>query len=774
LIASAADVHNRPDFVFTITGICIERNFEVRTLKITKPFKADVSFVVTNDQTSDSVHVYLGINNHHTMTASVSAGSSNAGLASGVAPNARVLIVRGYGPELRFSDFIEANLKAAARADVDILTTSFATGLLPDTQSDFSGLFFNRLVQVYNKPIFKGAGNVEQALTTATGDTFAVGGSISPATFAAMYGGGQLPNTLVHPVSAAGPGLDGAIKPDFLAPMSRVSGASCTTYGGSALPRNQPTTRLSPCYQVSCCTSASSPYAAGLAALLISAAKQERIDYSVANLGRALRTSARFIPDAPAYKQGNGLLDVEGAWHELQQDVINPRITITSVNQQPVSAYSEGRTTGPGLLEEEGWIVGSHGSRTFQLRREAGPSEPISYRLSWTGNDGTFSSATSILLPLNRTIPLAVSISPTTETVHSAILNVHDPKTNAILLRSMATVVVPKRLDGSTHIARFEGSVALLHVANAFWKVTPDTAAISVELKIKRGNLRAIIQPSVDSQYPHKFPASLRRTLTPGAYHFQLPEPSPGIWSLNLANDSAFREENRELISTGAADYEVIVRQLDVSLTVSSSLLIRNNGAELAEPQVKESWGRVTTTKSRFSSNGLAKPIEIEVPGNSSALIVNGEMLGDKTEGLDLYLYDCTTGECFSHDFALPSAHNQQLIVRNPYAGRWIAMVGTPSFLASGSFQIETITVAAQGSRTTSLEGSLKPEKTRSISLDPLGTPPTPDAVRVYELFDESLQRDLVHYPWLKKEDLQKLIGLPPALGMAIDTSFKK
>src|SRR5438874_1687480 len=156
---------------------------------------------------------------------------------------------------------------------------------------------------------------------TAMGGGFSVGGSIGPRTFAALFGGRTLDGLVVHPVGGAGPTLDGALKPDFLAPVHRIAADLPWNAASDPLPKNAPAARLPKGYQISCCTSATSPYAAGVAALLISAAKQQHVPYSLESLERAMRIGARFLPHVPSHEQGNGVLDVNAAWRELTHPV---------------------------------------------------------------------------------------------------------------------------------------------------------------------------------------------------------------------------------------------------------------------------------------------------------------------------------------------------------------------------------------------------------------------------------------------------------------------
>jgi subtilisin family serine protease len=776
------DTDGDGDFRNEQSVLGLERKFEVRYLKLTQPQKAQLNFVVTIGATPATVYIYSAHSGHQAMTVSVAAGSRNLeGLAYGVAPAARIVLVRALN-ELRPADFIEGVLAAAARPDVDILCDSFAMKLLPETERDFAGVVFRRIVSAYKKPVFHSAGNERLRFSSvfARGDAFSVGGTISPATFAAFYGGERLPAIVVHPLSAAGPALDGALKPDFLAPMERISARLCRESDGIVLPKNQPTYRLPPCYGISNGTSSSSPYAAGIAALLISAAKQAGVDYSVENLARALRASARFLPDVSAYQQGTGLLDLAGAWDELQRGIANARIVITGENHHVLTPYSAGGSQGAGLFEAEGWTVGSTGLRTLRLRRDAGPSAPTKYRLSWTGNDGTFATQRSIVLALGETVSLPLTIVPRSLGAHSAILNLHEPVTDAIVVRSLASIVVPERFEPPRFTARFEGRLPLMRTASHFLEVPVHTAALSFELTVTHGSVGTIIVPSLGIEpklYMNKTPRSIFRTLPNGTYHFVIANPSPGTWSFNVSNESAWNEPDSTLVSTQEAQYSLEVRALDVLITANGTdkegTLIVNRGATIAEPVLKESSGTITSQHTIFSPDGQANRFDIQVPIDSAALIVNARTLAGAarsrllTRDLELYLYDCTTGECFSEDFALPAAQQQQLVIRNPHPGRWVAMVnGAPSFPATGSFVIEAIVVAERGSKTISLRTALPYGSQRTVPPDAQGDWPFANSVRVYELFDEAAERSETQQSWVIRPDVDKLTGRPSALGI--------
>jgi Subtilase family len=204
----------------------VNERFDPRVLKLTFPRKVDVSFVMSRAHEPHVAHIYLGTSDHQTMTASVAAGNrSDESLASGVAPNARLLFVRMHDSTYGVANLLEGFIQAAKRPEVDVLTASAGISMVPDTDGDFVGLLFRRLTTKYQKPIVTSAGNFGLMLghVSSHGGALSAGGTLGPATYAALHGGRPLSRLIVHPASAAGPALDGAIKPDFLAPVERIA-----------------------------------------------------------------------------------------------------------------------------------------------------------------------------------------------------------------------------------------------------------------------------------------------------------------------------------------------------------------------------------------------------------------------------------------------------------------------------------------------------------------------------------------------------------------------
>ena len=72
-----------------------------------------------------------------------------------------------------------------------------------------------------------------------------------------------------------------------------------------------------------------------------------------------------------------------------------------------ISAFLATPDEGRGIYEREGWAAGQKGTRTITFVRTSGPAEPMNFRLDWVGNDGSFTAANSLTLPLNAPIKTA-------------------------------------------------------------------------------------------------------------------------------------------------------------------------------------------------------------------------------------------------------------------------------------------------------------------------------------------------------------------------------
>jgi hypothetical protein len=375
-------------------------------------------------------------------------------------------------------------------------------------------------------------------------------------------------------------------------------------------------------------------------------------------------------------------------------------------------------------------------TRTIVFTRESGADLPSTYRLGWIAADGSFSTPPSITLPLRQPVALPVRIDVRAAGVHSGILELRDEKTDAPVFRAQATVVAAERVDPGTRSLRMTGTLTNLGHRSHYVQVPADTAAIAFELEVSRGVVNPSIVPShglFPSYYMHAYPMNVF-FVGKGKYVVRLPNPGAGTWTFKIEATSAtmLLPMNPVRADDGDAEYALTVRLTDAS-------------SEPTEPAVKVSAGHVRSHHGRFLANGLPNVFDIDVPRDAAALSLRlrSELSSVKTE---LYLYDCTTGECFSYNIAFPAAGAHTMVVRNPAPGRWIAAVNAAPFpAASGSFVLEDLlivpTAAALPGRT---------------------------GVVVSELIDAAAERAEIEHPWSTAPNYVKLRDRPIALRTTI------
>jgi hypothetical protein len=725
---------------------------DIGTLRLLHPRPTTLAFVVARGPRPHTVHVYVARDDHNTMVASVAAGSRmEDGLAKGVAPGARLLLVRHDTGRNDVRSLIEGYILAAERPDVDILAAATGFAFAPDTSGAFAAVLFSRIVRTWGKPIFQSAGNTNQRLnsTKSLGLAFTVGGSLGPETFAAFFGGATLPGLMVHPTSAVGPSIDGGLDPDFLAPMHRLSARLWNQSQQVVVPKNAPARVLPRGYHISCCTSASGPYGAGVAALLLSASRQEGLAYSFDRLSRALRVGARFLQDWPAHQQGNGVLNVRAAWRELRQPVHAPSIRIETSVVHPLALYSSSQFKGQGIFEWEGWTAGMRGRRHLVLTRESGSKGDERYRVSWTGNDGTFHAPRAVVLPLRKSIPLPVEIVPGADGVHSAILNLHEPGTNAVIFRTAATIVAPERVDLKTMALTASGIVEVMRRRSHFVTVPVEVAAMVVELEVRRGSARLYMLPNHGLAPVQDTMPRPGRTFPQGRYTFAIPRPAQGTWTIAVDNTSARSEEDPALVSAEPVEYAMTISLLSAELSVRPSMAgayvvdVRNTGAALREPVLRTSLGTLKRYAGKIQPSGLPNLYEFEVPAGAPTLAIDLRAVDRRSAGVELHLYDCTSGECFAQDFTLPYANAQRMIVAQPASGRWIAAVNAaPVPSADAAFELDVVVTHGTRLHSTMRGGGLGPGMRSTETIEPvLPSPSGAASILVVELLDVAIER---------------------------------
>src|SRR5262249_8324427 len=286
---------------------------------------------------------------------------------------------------------------------------------------------------------------------------------------------------------------------------------------------------------------------------------------------------------------------------------------------------------GQGIFERDGWRAPMSGTRVIRFVRESGPAEPVNYRVSWTGNDGVFSTAPSIQLPLRSTWSLPIAIDVRSPGAHGALLSVHDPVTDAMVFRTQATVVAAESPAESDHSLTLAATLPLLG-RRAHYVLVPDGAvAMTIALNVVHGSLSVAVLPShgLFPNYYYRTHPQHGLTFTPGTYNITMRKPVPGTWTIAVDNTSAWREPHQRPRASCEAEYTITVKELNASLRpqVSDSgaldVHLENAGATLREPVLVASPGVLKSHAGKTLGTGLPNLFPIDVPQGAATLALH-------------------------------------------------------------------------------------------------------------------------------------------------------
>ncbi len=362
-------------------------------------------FVIQTDKANNAVNIGIVSGEHGTHVAGITAANNMFGGAmSGAAPGAKLKSVRVclFISGCTTHALIEGMTYIAKKGNVDVINMSI--GGLPalNDGNNTRAVLYDRLIDKYKVQMFISAGNNGPGLNTigdpaVASKVLAVGSYISRETWQKNYGSDSTFTDNLHPFSSRGPREDGGFKPEIVAPGAAISStpmweASSPVAGTYTLPAG---------YSMLQGTSMASPQAAGVGALLVSAALQAGVSSQPDQIRQALRSSARYLPRYGAYEQGNGLIDVNAAWNLLKRDIKTVDIDSAVEVHTILSSFLATPGVGQGIYDREGVAAGDSYTRTYTFTRTSGGAGTKTYNLSWTGNDGTFSTAGSIALPKN-------------------------------------------------------------------------------------------------------------------------------------------------------------------------------------------------------------------------------------------------------------------------------------------------------------------------------------------------------------------------------------
>ncbi|MEO7839656.1 MAG: S8 family serine peptidase, partial [Anaerolineales bacterium] len=694
------DTNQNNNFADDMAMMNYSVNYDVNyfgTDNLATPFADRMPFVVQTDGQNKTVNIGIVSGAHGSHVAGIVAGNSLFGGAmSGAAPGAQIVSVRVclFIAGCTAHALIEGMIFAAKQANVDVINMSI--GGLPSLNdgNNTRAILYNRLIEQTNVQMFISAGNSGAGMNTVGDPSVAtqvmsVGTYITNATWQYNYGSSSSFVDNMHGFSSRGPREDGGFKPNIIAPGAAVSTIPIwQSQTGQCLPYV-----CDVGYAMFNGTSMASPQAAGAAALLVSAAKQAGAQYQPVQLRKALISSTRFISGYQAYEQGNGLINVGAAWNLLKTNIKTYEISATVPVNTVLSGFLATPGVGVGIHDREGVIIGTGYTRTYTFKRTQGGSKAAKFNLSWVGNDGTFSTASSISLPLNKPVNLVVNINPTTAGAHSAILNLDDPKTTGIDYQTMNVVVAASEFNaGNNYTVTVSSTIGRNQTKSFFFRVPASTPAFKVDLSgpstaAGTGQVRFLrfhpygVGIDSNSSLANYCPSATAPTTCPAsALSRTTSNPQAGVWEVvvearrtsDTAN-AAFTLTASILGATVLPNPDVIA-SATIGVPVARSYTITNIFGAFTGRAVGTTLGsayRATPT----IANLAQQQYPVVVTAGSTSLRATIGSPSDPAADLDLFVFNCITGPCILAGQSADGDSEESVTISNPAAGNWVILI---------------------------------------------------------------------------------------------------
>ncbi|MGY1524964.1 S8 family serine peptidase [Streptomyces sp. MN3] len=609
-------------------------------------------------QKADFVNIGVIEGSHGSHVAGITAANGLfGGRMNGAAPGAKLVSSRActWSGGCTNVALTEGMIDLVTKRGVDIVNMSI--GGLPalNDGNNARAELYNRLIDTYGVQLVISAGNSGPGANTIGDPALAdkvisVGASVSKETWAANYGSEVKTKYAMMPFSSRGPREDGGFTPTLTAPGAAVNTIQTWLPGapvaeaGYSLPAG---------YGMLQGTSMASPQAAGASALLLSAAKQQRIDLTPATLRTALTSTARHIKGVQAYEEGAGLIDVVDAWKAIRKGATAHEYTVKAPVDTAIDQFLKTPGHGTGLYDREGGLkAGQKKTYDITITRTSGPDRAVRHELDLANNaDRAFRvvGGSKVSLPLNKPVTVKVQAQSRTAGIKSAILEVDDPRTEGVDRQILTTVVVSTPLK-YTYSAK---GTAQRNSTTSYFVTVPEGAKT---LEVAMSGLKATSQTRFISIHPYGVPAD--PTSTVNCYpNYSNPantcrpdvrsyaNPQPGVWEIEVESrrtspllDNPYKLDVAVL---GAAfDPETVtVPEAKVGTPASVEWTVTNEAAAIDGKLVGGPLGSSKTARPSIGT-GDVHTTTVEVPEGAASLDVSIGNVSDTAADLDLAVYD--------------------------------------------------------------------------------------------------------------------------------------
>lgn len=694
------------------------------------PVREAMPFVVQTDGKNKAINIGIVSGAHGSHVAGiVGANQMFGGAMTGAAPGSKFVSVRVclFITGCTGHALLEGMIYAAKTANVDVINMSI--GGLPalNDGNNARAILYNRLIEQSNVQMFFSAGNSGSGMNTVGDPSVAtnvvsVGSYISRATWQSNYGSDSAYSDNLHGFSSRGPREDGGFKPQVVAPGSAISTTPTWQLGGPVAG----TYALPPGYAMFNGTSMASPQTAGAGALLISAAKQAGAQHQPAQIRQALTSSARFLDGYGAYEQGNGLIRVGAAWDLLRRNIKTTAIGSSVEVNTLLDGFLATPGRGVGIHDREGVAVGVSYTRQYTFTRTSGGGGGVTYNLSWVGNDGTFSSPSSITLAKGAPATLNVTVNPTTIGPHSAILNLDDPSTAGIDYQTLNTVVAAETFTSAGNYSVTKtGAIGRNRTTSYFFAVPANTPAFKVDFTGPSatpgtGQARFLrFHPygvGIDSNASTSCYSPSAGSCAGSPNSRTVTNPIAGVWEVTVEArrtsdaDPAPYTLTASILGATVSPNPDVIASATIGVPVSRSYTITNRFGAFTGRAVGTGLGSARMATPTIA-NLAQQQYPVTVTAGSTSLRATIGSTSDPAADLDLFVFNCTSGSCVLAGQSADGDSEESVTIANPAAGTWVVLVDGYSVPAgSTSYKyIDVFTNPAFGSVSVTDANALRP-----------------------------------------------------------------
>jgi subtilisin family serine protease len=655
-------------------------------------------FVVQTNGPERFVNLGVVSGAHGSHVAGIAAGNALfGGQMSGAAPGAKIvssracLFIAGCTAHALF----EGMIYVAKQSDVDVINMSI--GGLPALNDGNNArcALYDRLIEQSNVQMYLSQGNNGPGVNTAgdpgvCGKVLGLGAYITSDTYAKNYGTPMPFADNLHYFSSRGPREDGGFAPDLVAPGAAISSTPMWQAGGPVAG----TYALPPGYSMFNGTSMAAPQAAGVGALLVSAAKAQNVQHQPAQIRQALLSSARYLDSSrfQAYDQGVGLMNVGAAWDLLKTNLKPVNITASVPVNTILSGFLVPAGTGTGIYDREGVTAGTPYTRTYTFTRHDGTGGATTYNVGWIGNDGTFSAPPSISLTRGGSATLTVAINPGVG-VHSAVLTLDDPSTPGIEFATMNTVIAPLEFTAPSFSQTITSDIARGQSKHYFFRVPANVPALKVDmvgggsaagagairflrwhpwgLAIDSNAASNCYNPDVGAGCTTGSPTS--RTVT---------NPQAGVWEVTI--DAHRRSDaypaaapftlTATILGASVSPNPDTIASATIGTPVNRTYTLTNLFGAFTGRAVGGPMGSARIETPTIA-NLAVQEFNLTVPAGTTSLRATIGSPSDPGADLDLFVYNCTSGTCVLAGQNADGDSEESVTIANPAAGAWRVVV---------------------------------------------------------------------------------------------------